>query len=45
MRYPNGYSVEVTKAWHRMENQGMSWKDMERQDMAWQVKSSQGKAH
>jgi hypothetical protein len=49
MGYTNGYSVEVTKAWHDMEIQGKeshgkAWKGMEMQGMAWHVKERHGKA-
>jgi hypothetical protein len=46
MRYPNDYSVEVTKAWHSMESQGMAWKfkGMACQGKAWHGMERQGKA-
>jgi hypothetical protein len=43
MKYPNDYSVEVTKAWHGMERKGMAWKVKERKVMAWKGKARHGK--
>jgi len=49
MRYPNEYSVEVSKGWHGMESEGkakkgVAWKGKENHVKAWHGMTREGNA-